>query len=93
MKYSLQATSKFKKNYKQMQKRGQKKEELQKVVELLRNGKKLDTKYKDHALKGKFKKYRECHISTDWLLVYEIRDDVLVLTLIDTGSHADLFNM
>ena len=93
MKYSLQATSKFKKNYKQMQKRGLKKEELQKVVELLRNGEKLDIKHKDHALKGKFKKYRECHINPDWLLVYEIRDDILVLTLIDTGSHADLFNM
>ncbi|MBQ2672462.1 type II toxin-antitoxin system YafQ family toxin [Candidatus Saccharibacteria bacterium] len=93
MKYSLQATSKFKKNYKQMQKRGLKKEELQIVVELLRNGKKLDIKYKDHALKGQFKKYRECHINPDWLLVYEIRDDILVLTLIDTGSHADLFNM
>lgn len=93
MKYSLRATSKFKKNYKRMQKRGLKKEELQKVVELLRNGKKLDIKYKDHALMGQFKKYRECHINPDWLLVYEIRDDILVLTLIDTGSHADLFNM
>ena len=93
MKYGLRATSKFKKNYKRMQKRGLKKEELQKVVELLRNGKKLDIKYKDHALKGQFKEYRECHINPDWLLVYEIRDDILVLTLIDTGSHADLFNM
>lgn len=93
MRYALRATTKFKKNYKKMQKRGLRKEELHRVVELLRNGKELDAKHKDHALKGKFKKYRECHINPDWLLVYEIRDDVLILTLIDTGSHADLFNM
>ncbi|MBQ3353416.1 type II toxin-antitoxin system YafQ family toxin [Candidatus Saccharibacteria bacterium] len=92
MKYALRATSKFKKNYKKMQKRGLRKEELQRVVNLLRDGKQLENKYQDHTLKGKMKNYRECHINPDWLLVYKIQDDVLILTLVDTGSHSDLFS-
>ena len=49
-------------------------------------------KNKDHALLGKYKGYRECHIQPDWLLIYLIEDDILTLTLIDTGTHADLFD-
>ncbi|MBQ3280670.1 type II toxin-antitoxin system YafQ family toxin [Candidatus Saccharibacteria bacterium] len=93
MKYHLEYTTKFKKNYKKMMKRGLKREDLQFVIEKIRNGEKLDKKYKDHILKGKFKGYHECHIHPDWLLVYKIQDDILVLTLVDTGSHADLFDM
>ncbi len=52
----------------------------------------LEVKNKDHALLGKYKGYRECHIQPDWLLIYLIEDDILTLTLIDTGTHADLFD-
>ncbi len=53
----------------------------------------LDEKYKDHPLSGNYKGYRECHIQPDWLLIYLIEDDILTLTLVDTGTHADLFKM
>lgn len=59
----------------------------------MRNGEKLASKHKDHILKGDFDGYRECHVESDWLLIYKIQDDVLILTLVDTGSHADLFRM
>lgn len=93
MKYHLEYTTKFKKNYKKMMKRGLKREDFQLVIEKLQNGKKLDEKYKDHVLKGKYKGFHECHIQPDWLLIYKIQDDVLILTLVDTGTHADLFDM
>ena len=93
MKYHLEYTTKFKKNYKKMMKRGLKREDFQFLIEKLQSGEKLDKKYKDHILKGKYKGYHECHIQPDWLLIYMIRDDVLILTLVDTGSHADLFDM
>ncbi|WP_103242796.1 type II toxin-antitoxin system YafQ family toxin [Acetatifactor muris] len=51
----------------------------------------LEEKHKDHQLKGKMSKYRKCHIQPDWLLVYLIEEDILVLTLVDTGTHSDLF--
>lgn len=92
MKYHLKYTTKFKKNYKKMMKRGLKREEFQYVIEKIQNGEKLEKKYKDHILKGKFKGFHECHIQPDWLLVYLIEDDILTITLVDTGSHSDLFN-
>lgn len=62
------------------------------VVKTLSEGKTLPEKNKDHALTGNWKGYRECHIQSDWLLVYKIEDDVLLLTLTGTGTHSDLFN-
>ena len=53
----------------------------------------IEEKYHDHGLSGRFQGFRECHIKPDWLLVYLLEDDILTLTLIDTGSHADIFNM
>ena len=93
MRYTVQFTAKFKKSYKKMQKRGLEKEKLKYIVEKLRAGEKLERKYKDHILKGEYKGYHECHIQPDWLLIYKIQDDVLILTLIDTGTHSDLFDM
>ncbi|UHR03241.1 type II toxin-antitoxin system YafQ family toxin [Peptoniphilus sp. GNH] len=61
------------------------------VVEALACGLCLDTKFKDHKLKGEYQNMRECHIAPDWLLIYEISDDELVLVLNRTGSHAELF--
>lgn len=91
MKYHLQYTTKFKKNYQKMMKRGLKREDLQFVIGKIQNGEKLEKKYKDHILKGKYKGLHECHIQPDWLLIYLIENNILTLTLVDTGSHADLF--
>ena len=66
---------------------------LDDVVDTLRQGKQLDAKYRDHELNGKFKGFRECHIKPDWLLVYLIENDILTLTLVDTGTHSDIFKL
>ena len=91
--YKVKFTNTFKKSYKLMKKRGLDISLLDKVIDELRQGKKLEAKYCDHALQGKFKGFRECHIQPDWLLVYLIENDILTLTLVDTGSHADIFKM
>lgn len=74
-----------------MIKRGKNIELLDHVINLLMNGRKLDEKYRDHELTGFWTGYRECHIQPDWLLVYYVENEILVLTLVDTGSHSDLF--
>lgn len=91
MKYTVKFTSKFKKDYKLAIKRGYPIKLMEETVSLLANGKALPEKYVDHALSGNWTAYRECHIQGDWLLVYRIENDVLVLTLARTGTHADLF--
>lgn len=63
---------------------------MEKVVDILLTGKPLPEKNKDHALTGNWNGYRECHIQSDWLLVYEIIEDRLILSLTATGSHSDL---
>ena len=90
-KYIVKATTQFKKDYKLAMKRGLKIRLLEDVVAALAMGEPLPEKYKDHALTGNWVGHRECHIQPDWLLVYRIEDDVLVLTLSRTGSHSDLF--
>ena len=74
-----------------MIKRGLDMSALDEVVDLLRQGKRLDDRYRDHGLSGNFAGFRECHVKPDWLLVYLIEDDVLTLTLVDTGTHSDIF--
>ncbi len=93
MTYELILTSKFKKSLKRARKRGLDISLLESVVDKLQNNIDLEEKHHDHELKGDFKGFRECHIQPDWLLVYLKEDNVLTLTLVDTGSHADLFNM
>ena len=93
MKYDLVLTGKFKKGLKLAKKRGLNIELLEEVVDKLQNGISLEAKYRDHELQGKFKGFRECHIQPDWLLMYLIEDDVLTLTLVDTGTHSDMFKM
>ena len=93
MKYELVLTGKFKKGLKLAKKRGLDIKLLEDIVNKLQNGIPLEEKHRDHELKGKFKGFRECHIQPDWLLMYLIEDDVLVLTLVDTGTHSDMFNM
>lgn len=92
MKYELVLTGKFKKGLKLAKKRGLDISLLEDVVEKLLHNIPLDGKNRDHALIGNYKGYRECHIQPDWLLIYLIEDDILTLTLIDTGTHADLFD-
>ena len=64
---------------------------LQTVIIALAKGEALPPKYRDHQLKGKFSAFRECHIKGDWLLIYRIVEDKLILSLHSTGTHADLF--
>lgn len=66
-------------------------DKLFKIIEKLAQGKTLEAKYRDHSLTGDYKGTRECHIEPDWLLIYEIFEDVLVLSLQRIGSHSDLF--
>lgn len=91
MKYSIEITSRFKRDYKKVKKRGCNIELLKNIVIALANGEKLPPENRDHELKGEHKGYRECHIQPDWLLVYKIEEDILILTLSQTGTHSDLF--
>lgn len=89
--YQVKFTTAYKKAYKLMKKRGLDISLLDEVVDLLRQGKQLEKRYHDHGLTGDLAGFRECHIKPDWLLIYLIENDILTLTLIDTGSHPDLF--
>ena len=89
--YQVKFTTAYKKAYKLMKKRGLDISLLDEVVDLLRQGKQLEERYRDHGLTGNFAGFRECHIKPDWLLIYLIGNDILTLTLIDTGSPSDLF--
>ena len=86
----IKVHNRFKKDLKLMAKRGHDEEKLWQVVELLANETPLPPKNRDHALTGSYTGCRECHIEPDWLLVYEIQNEELVLILIRTGSHSDL---
>ena len=87
----LRKTSQFEKDVKRMAKRGMPLGELMTVIDLLLTQTPLPEKHRDHALVGKFAGFRECHIRPDWLLIYIIRSDRLVLTCMRTGTHSDLF--
>ena len=90
-KLTVKLTTIFKKDYKLAMKRGRKLELLDKVITTLAMGESLPNENRDHDLQGNWKGYRECHIQPDWLLIYKIEKDVLVLTLTRTGTHSDLF--
>lgn len=81
----------FKKDYKRAIKRGYDIKLLETVLELLIQEKELPAKYKDHTLSGDYSDCRECHITPDWLLIYRINRNELVLCLTRTGTHSDLF--
>ena len=85
-------TSRFKRDYKNIKKQVFfNKEEFDNVVDKLARQIPLDPKYNDHELSGNYAGHRECHIKPDWLLIYKVKDDILTLTLIRTGTHSDLF--
>jgi mRNA interferase YafQ len=91
MKFEVKFTNQFKKDLKLAKKQGKDIERLYAVIEKLADEEPLEQKYRDHELSGNFKGCRECHVEPDWLLIYEVMDDILVLMLYRVGSHSTLF--
>lgn len=89
--YEIVQTGRFKKDLKLVRKRGCDLSQLGEVVDTLAAGGALPERYRDHALTGCYAGCRECHITPDWLLIYEIFEGDLILYLTRTGSHSDLF--
>lgn len=92
-KYIVKETTAFKKSFKTAKKRGRDMKKLEKLLYILANGQEIPLTYKDHQLINS-KRYincRECHIESDWLLIYQIINGDLILLLVETGSHSDLF--
>ena len=88
---TLKYESTFKKDFKRVVKRGYNIKLMETVIELLANEQPLPSKYKDHSLAGDYSDCRECHITPDWLLIYRINNNELILSLTRTGTHSDLF--
>ena len=78
MTYTIEMSTKFKKDFKLIEKRGYDISLIKNVIGMLANAEQLPEEYKDHALKGEYISYRECHIQPDWLLIYRIEKDKLV---------------
>lgn len=91
MKYTIKPSSKFQKDLKRIAKRGYNLSLITHVIQTLAEGEALPENYRDHALSGNYSGCRECHITPDWLLIYEIENEELFLYLTRTGSHSDLF--
>lgn len=94
-KYGVVTSNKFHKQLKKANKQDKDVEKLNIVVKKLANGEILEVKYKDHALNDTkyYRNCRKCHVEPNWLLVYKYDNDKIILYLVETGSHADLFNM
>ena len=91
MSYEIVRTTQFRKDYKLMMKRGKDKKKLEEVLRLLAEGSQLSPEKRDHALIGDYAGFRECHIESDWLLIYCYLNNQLVLVCSRTGTHSDLF--
>ncbi|MBQ2658654.1 MAG: type II toxin-antitoxin system YafQ family toxin [Erysipelotrichaceae bacterium] len=91
--YSLRYTKQYERDLKLVLRQGRDRKKIDEVISLLRTGEKLPDKYQDHSLNDSkhYKNKRDCHIQSDWILIYEIKKDELVLELTRTGSHSDLF--
>lgn len=89
--YEIVPSNQFRKDLKLAQKRGYDIDKIKKVISALAGGETLEAKYRDHALTGDYSGFRECHIQSDWLLIYQINGDRLILFLARTGTHSDLF--
>ena len=90
MKYGIRKTSRYKRSLKKMLKRGKDIGKIADVVRRLANGETLPPQFRDHALAGNLAGLRDCHVENDWVLLYYIEQDILVLVLADTGTHSDL---
>ena len=89
--YKIQPSKKFKRQLKKAVAKGKEIDKLNKVVEALKNDEDLDKQLRDHKLIGSKNGLRECHIEPDWLLIYKIEKEKLLLLLVETGTHSDLF--
>lgn len=85
----IERTSQFQKDVKLMRRRGKDMQKLRDVISRLLVGEPLPPRFRDHPLQGRWRNYRDCHIESDWLLIYRQERDIL--TLVRTGTHADLF--
>lgn len=92
MKYTVKPTNKFQKDLKRAQKRGYNMVLITAVIKKLAAGENLEPRNHDHALSGNWSGCRECHITPDWLLIYQIDNEDLILYLTRTGTHSDLFD-
>ena len=90
--YKIVYTNRMKKDTKLMKKRGKNISKLINVLSLLATGNPLPLQYRDHSLTGNLQDFRECHIEPDWLLMYQIFEDTLILSATATGTHVDLFD-
>ena len=91
MEYRIVYTKKFEKDIKNLKKQNKDLTELFDVIDVIAKGETLDKKYRDHKLVGNFNDYRECHIESDFLLVYKIEKDKLILILYRAGTHSEIF--
>ncbi len=91
MKYEVRKTHRFEKSLKRMLKRGKDIRKLTEIVHRLAEGQSLPPQCKDHALIGNLTGLRDCHVENDWVLLYYLQENILVLTLSDTWTHSDLF--
>ena len=87
MKYRVKTTKRYRKDYKRMVSAGKDIQKLIEITDMLASGKSLDIRHKDHGLKGSLYGKRECHIESDWLLLYQKKDKELQLLLLSTGDH------
>ncbi len=91
--YKIQYTTRMKHDVKRMKRRGKDMSKLLSVLSMLSKGEKLPDSNKDHQLSGNLKDFRECHIEPDWLLMYQIFNDTLVLSATASGTHSDLLGL
>lgn len=84
-------TARFRKDFQKLKRSGNKDmSKLARVINMIASGEPLPLNYHDHRLSGDKKRFRECHVEPDWLLMYEIKSGVLVLSLVRTGSHSEI---
>ena len=91
--YQLKFTAKFKKDFKRIKRQGKDLSKLRAALELLMQGQPLPEAFRDHSLSGVYRGHRECHIEPDWLLIYRVDEESVVLTATRTGSHSELLGL
>lgn len=90
----IQTTRRFRKDYIKLKRSGKKMQKLQTVMNMLIDGKILESQYRDHPLQGEWKKFRECHIEGDWLLIYQLNKDQKgneIIMFCASDNHSNLF--